>query len=154
MSRDRFLKSLRKGYRLELEVAKQFLMEGYVVQMEPYQEDRADKYDIRVKATSRKRWVTLEIKGSTRAFTGLSDHPYDDIFVETKGRWERRGNPPDYWLATSYDTADSICLSKDTRKHWEEVTTMDRSKGFTDTFLTCPKKYWISWDDLLGNLKV
>lgn len=153
MSRKEFLKRLRKGYGLQLDVGKRFLADGLIVCVHPYQEHRSDDYDILVKPTERSKWREVEVKGNGKTFTSIDEFPYENVFVETVKRWEGREKPPEFYVIMSYSTEYAMCIHSSTHPHWSQLRTKDRQKNLYDNFYTCPKELCISWEEMIGRLK-
>lgn len=152
MSREDFLARLRKGYELQMNVATRLLIDGFIVRIHKYQEHRGDDYDILVKPSEYANWREIEVKGNGKSFTGVDDFPYESVFVETVKRWEKREKPPEYYVITSYKTLESLCIHHSTSKYWSSIRTKDTQKNLWDDFLTCPKEYCMSWDEMVGHL--
>ena len=153
MSREAFLKRLKKGHDLQLDVGRRFLEDGFIVTVHPYQEHGSDDYDILVKPTDGSKWREIEVKGNGKYFTSLDDFPYESVFVETVKRWEGREVPPVYYVIVSYKTGEALCIHHSTHPHWSSIRTKDTQKNLYDDFLTCPKIYCETWDTMIGRLR-
>jgi len=153
MSRKEFLGRLRKGYALQLNVGMDFLAEGFIVHVHPYQEHRADEYDILVKPTDRSHWREIEVKGHGKPFTTVDDFLYESVFVETVRRWDGRESPPEYYVIVSYQTGAAFGIHSSTHPHWTSIRTRDSQKNLYDDFLTCPKELCTPWDEMVGKLR-
>jgi hypothetical protein len=153
MGREAFLKRLKKGHDLQLDVGRRFLEDGFIVTVHPYQEYGSDDYDILVKPSDGAKWREIEVKGNGKYFTDVDDFPYSSVFVETVKRREGRETPPVYYVIVSYKTGAALCIHNNTNPHWSSIRTKDTQKDLYDDFLTCPKELCETWDEMIGRLR-
>lgn len=148
-----FLERLTKGFRWQVEVATRLLVAGYAVQTQCLEirpdrsaaDDYGDEYDLMVSQFP-EDWIKhIEVKSRSVFF---SDDPasfkWPTIFVERWETYEKRNNPPDYWIMISQKT--SGCIVFPGRRASED--------GFKEVkrgheYLVAPKESFISFQEML-----
>jgi hypothetical protein len=73
----------------------------------------------------------IEVKGNTRAWTSIKDHPYRDrgIFTCTVARWERRQQKPLAFVLVSRPTGTIFVVRSRTFSEWHIENAPDRRPG-------------------------
>jgi hypothetical protein len=136
-----------------LDVGRRFLEDGFIVKAHPYQESKSDDYDLMVKPSDRANWREIEVKGNGKCFTCVEDFPYKSVFVETVNRRESRKSLPVYYAIVSYKTGEALCVPGTSHQYWSSMRTRDTQKNLYDDFLTCPKEYCETWDQMISKLQ-
>lgn len=146
---DTFLAQLSIGHTAERIIAARLALASVPVYLPP-QSVRATADDAGAYRDSVDLWVgtwRVEVKTTSRPFTGPHDLPFSSMFVDTVAKWDAHDPPARAVLLMSQPTGAVVALWGATSGRWSRVEREDRVRGYTEAFYAAPRELWRGFDN-------
>jgi hypothetical protein len=150
-----FRSQLTRGHHFASVVAERLRAEGLAVDLTPMEwreniDDAkrfADEIDLTVEG---KR---VEVKSSSRSFTGPDDWPFPVAFVDTASGWAAKRVRPVAVVCISQPTEGIAVIPMSSEDRWTTKRVFDAVRGIEETMLAAPLDALRSLDDLVAWFK-